>query len=129
MSGPSRSSRSRSTTGSSPPCSCPWPTECSTLCAPSFPRTSCCSSKAASAAAVMHAGGQARFADVDPETLCLDARRLEAALTPATAGVVVVHIGGMVTPDIEGITRLCRARGLWLVEDAAHAQGATYLGR
>jgi dTDP-4-amino-4,6-dideoxygalactose transaminase len=83
----------------------------------------------ATAAAVMHAGGRVRFADVDPATLCLDARRLEAALTPATAGVVVVHIGGMITPDIERIAELCRARGLWLVEDAAHAQGATYLGR
>src|SRR5437762_8273757 len=78
----------------------------------------------ATAAAVMHAGGRVRFADVDPATLCLDAKRLEAALTPATAGVVVVHIGGMVTPDIEHIAELCRARGLWMIEDAAHAQGA-----
>jgi perosamine synthetase len=83
----------------------------------------------ATAAAVLHAGGRVRFADVDPATLCLDTRRLEAALTPATAGVVVVHVGGMVAPDIEAMRALCRARGLWLVEDAAHAQGATHAGR
>lgn len=83
----------------------------------------------ATAAAVLHAGGRVRFADVDPATLCLDTRHLEAALTPATVGVVVVHIGGMVTPDIEAIQALCRHRGLWLVEDAAHAQGAAFLGR
>lgn len=83
----------------------------------------------ATPAAVLHAGGRVRFADVDPATLCLDARRLEAALTSQTAGVVVVHIGGTVTPDIEAIQAVCRRRGLWLVEDAAHAQGAAFLGR
>jgi dTDP-4-amino-4,6-dideoxygalactose transaminase len=83
----------------------------------------------ACAAAVLHAGGRVRFADVDPATLCLDAKRLEAALTPDTAGVVLVHIGGMVAPEVAAIADLCRARGLWLVEDAAHAQGSTHLGR
>lgn len=83
----------------------------------------------ATAAAVLHAGGRVRFADVDPETLCLDARRLEAALSADTAGVVVVHIGGLVAPGIERILSLCRARGLWVVEDAAHAQGASHRGR
>ena len=83
----------------------------------------------ATPAAVLHAGGRVRFADVDPHTLCLDASRLEAALTPETAGVVVVHIGGGVAPDIQNIVEVCRRRGLWLVEDAAHAHGASYLGR
>jgi dTDP-4-amino-4,6-dideoxygalactose transaminase len=83
----------------------------------------------ATAAAVMHAGGRVRFADVDPQTLCLDASRLEAALTRETAGVILVHIGGTVAPDVERIAALCRARGIWLVEDAAHAQGSTYRGR
>jgi dTDP-4-amino-4,6-dideoxygalactose transaminase len=83
----------------------------------------------ATAAAVLHAGGRVRFADIDPATLCLDAQHLEAALTPETAGVVLVHIGGMVTPDIDAIATLCRTRGLWLIEDAAHAQGSTYRGR
>lgn len=82
----------------------------------------------ATPAAVLHAGGRVRFADVDPQTLCLDARRLEATLTAETVGVVVVHIGGMVAPDIQDIVALCRQRGLWLVEDAAHAHGASYLG-
>lgn len=83
----------------------------------------------ATAAAVLHAGGVVRFADVDPETLCVDASRLEAALTPNTVGVVLVHIGGAIAPDIENIQAVCRAHGIWLVEDAAHAHGARYLGR
>jgi perosamine synthetase len=83
----------------------------------------------ATPAAVLHAGARVVFADVDPATLTPDARRLEAAITPNTAGVIVVHIGGGVAPDIENIVALCKRRGLWLVEDAAHAQGATYGGR
>lgn len=83
----------------------------------------------ATPAAVLHAGGRVRFADIDPKTLCLDATRLEAALTADTVGVVIVHIGGMVAPDIQNIVALCRDRGLWLVEDAAHAHGASSLGR
>lgn len=83
----------------------------------------------ATPAAVLHAGGRVRFADVNPGTLMLDADTLEAALTPATAGVIVVHIGGMVTPDIDAIVDLCRRRGLWLLEDAAHAHGSTLEGR
>jgi len=83
----------------------------------------------ATPAAVMHAGGRVRFADVNPRTLMLDAERLEAALTPDAAGVIVVHIGGLVTPDIDDIADLCRRRGLWLLEDAAHAHGATHHGR
>lgn len=83
----------------------------------------------ATPAAVLHAGGRVRFADVDRRTLCLNAPALEAALTADTVGVVVVHIGGMITPDIESILALCHRRGLWVVEDAAHAQGASHLGR
>lgn len=83
----------------------------------------------ATPAAVLHAGGHVRFADVDPLTLCLDAKRLMEAITPETVGVVVVHIGGMIVPDIDAIVECCRARGLWLVEDAAHAHGASFNGR
>lgn len=83
----------------------------------------------ATPAAVLHAGGRVRFADVNPQTLMLDAATLEAALTLATRGVIVVHIGGMVTPDIAAIADLCRRHGLWLVEDAAHAHGSTFAGR
>jgi dTDP-4-amino-4,6-dideoxygalactose transaminase len=83
----------------------------------------------ATAAAIVHAGGRVRFADVDPETLALDPVSLEAALTADTVGVVHVHIGGLISPQIGAIAELCRQRGLWLVEDAAHAHGSSYDGR
>jgi dTDP-4-amino-4,6-dideoxygalactose transaminase len=83
----------------------------------------------ATAAAVVHAGGTPRFADIDPRTFALSAATLEAAITAETAGVVLVHIGGLVTPAVDDLRQLCIARGIFLVEDAAHAHGAAYRGR
>ncbi len=83
----------------------------------------------ATAAAVLHAGGSPRFADVAPDTLALSAGTVEAALTESTAGVIVVHIGGLISPEVEEIRQLCDARGLFLVEDAAHAHGSSLDGR
>ena len=83
----------------------------------------------ATAAAVVHAGGIPRFADVDPGTFALSPATIEAATADGLcAGVILVHIGGLVTPDIDNIVELCQERGLFLVEDAAHAHGAGYLG-
>jgi perosamine synthetase len=83
----------------------------------------------ATAAAVIHAGGTPRFADVAPDTLALSASTVEAALGEDTAGVVLVHIGGVITPEVEAIRDLCERRGLFLVEDAAHAHGSTLDGQ
>ena len=83
----------------------------------------------ATAAAVVHAGGIPHFADVSPVTLALSPDTLEAALTPDTAAVVLVHIGGLVTPDVDAIRAICDQRGVALIEDAAHAHGAGFDGR
>ena len=61
--------------------------------------------------------------------MALSPATIEAALTEQTAGVVLVHIGGLVSPDTPAIAELCRRRGLWLVEDAAHAHGCALDGR
>lgn len=83
----------------------------------------------ATAAAVVHAGGRPVFADVEASTFALSAATVEAVLTPSTAAVVLVHIGGMITPQIDAIRKLCDSRGIALVEDAAHAHGSSYDGR
>jgi perosamine synthetase len=83
----------------------------------------------ASAAAVIHAGGRPRLADVSADTLALSAASVSAALTPDTAAVLLVHIGGLITPEIDDIRRLCDAQGVLLIEDAAHAIGASWQGR
>jgi dTDP-4-amino-4,6-dideoxygalactose transaminase len=83
----------------------------------------------ATAGAVVHAGGHLKLADVDPVTLALSPATIEAALSPRTAAVVLVHIGGVITPAADAIRTLCDAHGVTLVEDAAHAHGSTFDGR
>jgi perosamine synthetase len=83
----------------------------------------------ATAAAVLAAGGRPVFADIDAATFALSPATMTAALTPATAAVVLVHIGGLITPQADELARLCEERGIALIEDAAHAHGSTYDGR
>lgn len=83
----------------------------------------------ATPAAVLHAGGRVRFIDTDPTTLSIDVEHLRASIGGETAGVIVVHIGGIITPRMDEIRDLCDAHGLWLFEDAAHAQGSAHDGR
>ena len=74
--------------------------------------------------AVTHAGGKVRFVDADPATFAVSVETIEAQLTEDTGAVVVVHIAGIVTPDMPAIRELCQRRGLFLFEDAAHAHGS-----
>jgi len=83
----------------------------------------------ATAAAVTHAGGRVVLADVDRATLAISAATVEASLTSNTAAVVLVHIGGLIPPNVDELRRLCDRRGVPLVEDAAHAHGSTFDGR
>jgi perosamine synthetase len=83
----------------------------------------------ATAAAAVHAGARVVFVDCDPETMAFDLADVEAHLSPATAAVVAVHIGGLISPAITALAELCAARGVHLVEDAAHAHGSALGGR
>ena len=83
----------------------------------------------ATAAAAVHAGARLRFVDCDPRTMAIDPDDLAACIGPDTAAVVVVHIGGLVTPAIDEIARCCESAGVELVEDAAHAHGSAFDGR
>src|SRR2546425_2398629 len=82
----------------------------------------------ATPAAVIHAGGRVRFADCDPATFALSAATLPALIGPHTGAVIVVHIGGVITPDIGQIAATCAAAGVPLIEDAAHAHGSRLRG-
>lgn len=83
----------------------------------------------ATAAAVINAGARPVLMDTDPRTLSTSAAEVERRLTPNTAGAVIVHIGGFVTDKTPRIADLLARKGLWLVEDAAHAHGSTLSGR
>jgi perosamine synthetase len=82
---------------------------------------------AATAFAVLHAGARPVFADCG-EDLQVDPADVERRLTAATRAVVVVHVGGFVSVGLRRLRELCRARGLALVEDAAHASGSALDG-
>src|SRR5260221_7244051 len=83
----------------------------------------------ATAAAAVHAGARVVFVDCDPETMAFDLADVEAHLTPDTAAVVAVHIGGLISPAVPALAQLCHDRGVHLVEDAAHAHGCALGGR
>jgi dTDP-4-amino-4,6-dideoxygalactose transaminase len=78
----------------------------------------------ASANAVLFAGGRPVFVDIDPDTLLMDTADLRRRLTPHTAGVILVHTAGLITPDLDEIRTLCADRGIFVIEDAAHAAGS-----
>ena len=80
----------------------------------------------ATAAAVVHAGGKPVLYDGGLYPSLAD---IEARLTADSGAVVVVHIGGYLSPDLGAIRALCDDRGIAFVEDAAHAHGASLDGR
>lgn len=84
---------------------------------------------AATGFAVLRAGANPVFADVDRNTFALSPATVEAALTDNTKAVVLVHIGGLIPPDAPALRQLCDERGIVLVEDAAHAHGCSHDGR
>jgi dTDP-4-amino-4,6-dideoxygalactose transaminase len=73
----------------------------------------------ASAEAIPPTGARPVFCDVDPETFCVTAETVRAALTPRTKAVVVVHLFGNVAPVAE-----IEALGVPVLEDAAQAAGS-----
>ncbi|GIF01419.1 DegT/DnrJ/EryC1/StrS family aminotransferase [Paractinoplanes rishiriensis] len=82
----------------------------------------------ATAAAVVRAGAVPVFVDVDPDSLLLTAEIVEAAVTPRTRAVMVVHLYGNM-PDMDAIGAVTARAGIHLVEDAAQAHGAEWQGR
>ncbi len=83
----------------------------------------------ATAAAAVHAGARVVFVDCDPETMAFDLADVETRLGPETAAVIAVHIGGLISPALPALARLCRDRDVHLVEDAAHAHGSALGGQ
>ena len=73
-------------------------------------------------------GGVPVFVDIRPDTLNIDESKIEAAITPKTRAIVVVHYAG-VACEMEAIEGIARRHRLLLIEDAAQAIGALYRGR
>jgi len=82
----------------------------------------------ATAEAVSKVGAKVIFADVDPVTNCLSAETIEKAYTPATKGIIVVHLYGYPAPMPE-LINWAKERDLWIVEDCAQAHAAKIDGQ
>jgi dTDP-4-amino-4,6-dideoxygalactose transaminase len=84
---------------------------------------------AATAAAVLYAGGTPVFADiVSLERPVIDVAHVEALIGPRTKAVVAMHFGGY-SAAVDRLAELCAARGIVLIEDAAHSPMSTLRGR
>ncbi|GAA4706404.1 DegT/DnrJ/EryC1/StrS family aminotransferase [Nocardioides conyzicola] len=83
---------------------------------------------AATANSVALTGATPVFADIDPETFCLDPASVRASVTERTAGIMPVHLYGH-PADMAGHLAVAEEHGLRVFEDAAQAHGARIDGR
>jgi dTDP-4-amino-4,6-dideoxygalactose transaminase len=82
----------------------------------------------ATAEVVRYLGADVKLIDIDPATMCIDPRLVEAAITPKTKALMPVHYAGLAA-DIPALMAIARRHGLKVVEDAAHALPTTLGGR
>ena len=80
----------------------------------------------APAECVAFLGGIPRFADIDPETLQISPSSVESLVGEKTRGIIGVDLFGQCAP-FEELRKIASAHGLWLLEDAAQAFGATVI--
>ncbi len=77
---------------------------------------------------VLYNGGIPIFVDIDPETLCMDTKKIEEKISSKTAIILPVHFAGMPC-KMDIILKTCKKYNLKLVEDAAHAVGSKFRGK
>ena len=78
--------------------------------------------------AIAARGAKLVFADVDSRTLNLDPAEVQRKITPRTKAILPVHLYGQCC-DMDALAEIARPRGIRIIEDCAHAAGATYHGR
>lgn len=78
--------------------------------------------------AVLYNNAKPVFVDVERDTLCINIEDLEKKITKRTKAIIPVHYAGHPC-DMDAINRIARKKGIYVIEDAAHACGAEYKGR
>ena len=78
---------------------------------------------------VLFAGGKPIFVDIREDTLCVDPEDAKGKISTRTAGMIVVHIAGLICPQIRELVELCEDHHMFLLEDCAHAHGGAIDGR
>lgn len=87
-----------------------------------------CYSFIATASAVVTIGAIPVFADICPDTLCIDPGDVEAKITDKTRAIIPVHVSGLIA-DMERLNAIADQHGLEVLEDAAHAWGSQLDGK
>ncbi|MGQ9555137.1 MAG: DegT/DnrJ/EryC1/StrS family aminotransferase [Anaerolineae bacterium] len=82
----------------------------------------------ASCLPVYSLGGTVVFADIDPDTLCIDPNDIEHRISERTKAIIVVHYEGY-PGDMDPILGIARRHKIAVIEDCSHAHGALYKGR
>jgi dTDP-4-amino-4,6-dideoxygalactose transaminase len=82
----------------------------------------------ATTSAIMWEGIKPVYVDIDPDTLCIDPNKIEAAITKKTKAIVAVHVFGNPC-DVEKIEKIAKKHNLKVIYDAAHAFGVKYKGK
>lgn len=82
----------------------------------------------ASALPVFSLGGTVVFADIDPETLCIDPNDIQRHISERTKAIVVVHYCSM-PADMDSIMEIAKKHNLKVIEDVSHAHGGLYKGK
>ena len=82
----------------------------------------------ATAAAALYMGAVPVFADIDPDSWCLDPEEAERAVTSRTKAIVPVHLGSRMA-DMDAVMDVARRHNLRVVEDCAHMHGGRWRGR
>ena len=87
----------------------------------------------ATPAAVLRAGGRVTYLDMDPATFAPTLAMVQDAVnadaeTGDLAGLIWVHIGGVISPEFPAVVAFCHEQGLFVIEDAAHAHGSALGG-
>lgn len=78
---------------------------------------------------VIFTGAKPVLADIDPETLCINVEDTKEKISNKTKAVIIVHVAGLITPNIQELLEVCEDHHLFLVEDTAHAHGAMFKDR
>lgn len=83
----------------------------------------------ASANSIIRAGGKPVFADIEINTNCLDPEDVKKRINENTVGIMFVHMFGLLPHSLFEIKNICDEYNLFLIEDAAHAHGASLNGK
>ena len=76
----------------------------------------------------LYMGVKIKFADIDPQTMNISVESVKKLITKKTKAVICMHYGGLPC-DLDELSRLTKKYKIPLIEDAAHAIGATYKGK